>query len=100
MHLSFCKLSSCILKEGLTGEEGIWRGREREASTSVPTHDSTGMGTHDPFLSTAPVCYGFGHSCSHATNFPQSNCKQEINIFTILTKKAHLWFQITHVKPA
>jgi len=25
MHLSFSKLSSCFFKEGLTGEEGIWR---------------------------------------------------------------------------
>lgn len=46
-----------------------------------------------------PVCYGFGCGCSHATNFPQSNCKQEINLFTILTENTHLWFQITHVKP-
>ena len=27
--------------------------REREGLTAVPTHDSAGMGTHDPFLSTA-----------------------------------------------
>lgn len=38
---------------------GAYRGiqdrnwRERESLTSVPSHESMGIGTHDPFLSTA-----------------------------------------------
>lgn len=53
MHLSFCKLSSCFVKEGLTGEYENRDWRERESLTSVLTHESMAIGTHDPFLSTA-----------------------------------------------
>lgn len=67
--------------------------REREGLTSVPTHESTGMGTYDQFLSTVLL------STTALGAVVPKQLQRGNKHFNILDKKPHLWFPITNVKP-